>query len=442
MEIKKQINTFDYNKIKEDLILLFKSPNPFSIYVNSKVIKENFSAYLSNISKQVSVWFNLDGDYKSFVINIYKQSSYHKIWEKNLKDYLNEAKYFDICRYENYKRIKENKINEFEWMLDIFNQIIYIYNDESSTKDIDVFFNSKIWKNIKISIDAIVIWYKENKKDFLSDFYEIIKELNEEEKRLMEIYMYRSMIDMYFQKVKKLFYIEWASYFQSKEDFLSLKWSIKIIDSISEEWKFFNQELKELYDLKDIIMQIQDNLFSSFLLPIIYHRLSEELNISKRDLCKLKYLLLYIFSENYSEYKKVYNFFTQLEVFLSSDINDFTKKIKLSFSLILFGLIVLFFWFFYMPIWVFLGLFILWIIKFSEVFFPKKYFNYNWNVGVKFFAIAILSISSFFWFQDMDNLKKDFNNISQKTQIIWTTKTIDAIEKTTDYIYTNLLQIK
>jgi hypothetical protein len=31
----------------------------------------------------------------------------------------------------------------------------------------------------------------------------------------------------------------------------------------------------------------------------------------------MKYLLLFIFSNNYSEYKKIYMFFNQLEVFLN-----------------------------------------------------------------------------------------------------------------------------
>jgi hypothetical protein len=78
-------------------------------------------------------------------------------------------------------------------------------------------------------------------------------------------------------------------------------------------------DYNEINDLKTIILEISNNVFSSFLLPVVYYIISEQLSIPKRDLYKMKYLLLYIFSSNYSEYKEIYLFFNQLEVFLSYD---------------------------------------------------------------------------------------------------------------------------
>lgn len=439
METKTDLN---FEKIKNNLLTLFKSPNPFSIYINSKAIKDDFSNYLTYISKQVSIWFDLREDGKIFIVNLYKRSSYEKIWEKNMFLYLLEAKYFDICTYENYKFMKENKKDNFEWMLEIFNKIVYIYKDKIKTREIEQFFSLKKWKDIKVAVDIIISWYYKDKKNFLNYFCEAINHLNDEEKLLMQVYMYREMINIYFSNVKNLFYTEWASNFQSKENFLKLKWNLKIIDSISEEWKNFNKEIQELYDLKEVIIKLQDNLFSSFLLPIVYHRLSEELNVSIKDLHKVKYLLLYIFSENYSEYKKIYNFFTQLEAFLSNWPDEFIKKLKLSFSLILISLVLVILWFFYIPIWVFLGFLVIFVMKFIEVFLPWKYFNHNWNIWLKFFAVAICCISRFYWFQNFDNLKNDFESINKKTKIIWTTNTIDALSKVTKYIYGNTFRNK
>jgi hypothetical protein len=52
-------------------------------------------------------------------------------------------------------------------------------------------------------------------------------------------------------------------------------------------------------------------------LPVIYYTISEKISLRKKDLYKMKYLLLFIFSSNYAEYKKIYMFFNQLEVFLN-----------------------------------------------------------------------------------------------------------------------------
>lgn len=42
----------DLMEIKEDLLTLFKSPNPFYIYSNSKNIKDKFSIFLLCLSKK------------------------------------------------------------------------------------------------------------------------------------------------------------------------------------------------------------------------------------------------------------------------------------------------------------------------------------------------------------------------------------------------------
>jgi len=92
---------------------------------------------------------------------------------------------------------------------------------------------------------------------------------------------------------------------------------VKLPEMISEKSKFIYQDYQELIDLKNLIIELQNNLFSFFLLPIIYYTISEKITFPKKDLYKLKYVLLFIFASNYSEYKKIYMFFNQLEIFLN-----------------------------------------------------------------------------------------------------------------------------
>jgi hypothetical protein len=48
------INDIDLEQVKNDLYTIFKSPNPLSIYINSKNVKDKFSAYLTSLSKKIS----------------------------------------------------------------------------------------------------------------------------------------------------------------------------------------------------------------------------------------------------------------------------------------------------------------------------------------------------------------------------------------------------
>jgi|GEM_PF-1550694 len=41
------------SEIKEELLILFKSPNPIYIYLNSQKIKEKFSQFLICLSKKI-----------------------------------------------------------------------------------------------------------------------------------------------------------------------------------------------------------------------------------------------------------------------------------------------------------------------------------------------------------------------------------------------------
>jgi hypothetical protein len=41
-------------EIKADLLAVFKSPNPFAIYMNSKNVKNKFSAFITTLSNKIS----------------------------------------------------------------------------------------------------------------------------------------------------------------------------------------------------------------------------------------------------------------------------------------------------------------------------------------------------------------------------------------------------
>jgi len=90
-------------------------------------------------------------------------------------------------------------------------------------------------------------------------------------------------------------------------------------------------------------------------MPVVYNLVSERVSVSKTDLDKMKYLLLNIFASNYSEYKKIFMFFNQLEVFLNYKKEySYFDKIKVSFSLVILSFVILLISYFYLPIGIFL----------------------------------------------------------------------------------------
>jgi hypothetical protein len=57
---------------------------------------------------------------------------------------------------------------------------------------------------------------------------------------------------------------------------------------------------------------------------------SEKLAINRKDLLKIRYLMTLILSENYVEYKKIYNFFEDIETFMDYNIDSTFSEISIN----------------------------------------------------------------------------------------------------------------
>jgi hypothetical protein len=47
-------NDVSVDDVKSDLMKVFKSPNPFAIYMNSKNVKDKLSAFITSLSNKIS----------------------------------------------------------------------------------------------------------------------------------------------------------------------------------------------------------------------------------------------------------------------------------------------------------------------------------------------------------------------------------------------------
>lgn len=521
----------NFDEVKNELLTVFKSPNPFQIYLNSKNVLEKFSDFLDCLSKKIVTWFELEDkeNNKTFMMTIYKQSNYHKVWIDILEPYLRDSKNFDLLNYLFYvKTLNKDKqylakalLKKYLWKSDDeIKAFLYKYNSHVSIDRVNRIFNDykisqmifdislredfvehfieKIYINLspekrdlfldnfilKIDknsydfsdiskvllkvISSYVSWYKklqmnrvissscftDTKKivdTFLddyhsirSDFYvqlsKILSELNANDRTFFWQYIKLSIIDKYYTEIKYVFYDFSSNQFLDKNAYTLLKWDFKIFPSVSPESEYINLEYQQINDLKEIILELNENLFSFFLLPIVYYSISERLSIQKKDLYKMKYLLLFIFSSNYNEYKKIYMFFNQLEVFMNYDKKTRVfEKIQVSFSIILFVFLSLIISYSYFPIWVFVWILTLSIIKWFEVIYPNGFYKLKWNVWLKFFAVVFLSISSYYWFTNFDKVAWDTANLTNQIKVLWTLSSKEVIDEGFYYIKASIL---
>lgn len=518
----------DLEEIKWELMILFKSPNPFSIYINSQKIKEKFSQFLTCLSKKIAAWFKIeDSEDKTFMQSVYKQSKYDKVWLNILDSYLRESKHFDLLNYlfyvktlnkdkqflartmlkmylheeddeiknflHKYSKITFDKVqkiyNDFniKWMkfdinlredfVEHFIEKIYLqlpenkrdlfldnfilkidkkylefwdisqvllkvlasYSNWDKAIQINKTLSNEYFKDIKEIIDIYIDDYETIRWEFYVLVNKALQKLNLTDRSYFWKYIKTVIVDRYHQEIKYLFYDFSSNIFVDKDTYSILKWDFKIIPSISPESQYIYEEYKEINDLKEIILEISNNLFSFFLLPIIYYIISEKLSIQKKDLYKMKYLLLFIFSQNYSEYKNIYMFFNQLEVFINYEKKSRVfEKIQVSFSIILTVFLILILSYFYLPIWVFFWILILASIKYYEVIYPNIFYKLKWNVWIKFFAITFLSISTYFWFLNFDQVKQDTIELTKKIEILWTMQSKEVIDKSYKFIKASL----
>jgi hypothetical protein len=279
-------------------------------------------------------------------------------------------------------------------------------------------------------IDSYIKSFYVSRNQFLLWTNEAIINYSKEDKQNYKKYINTLIINTHFKELKMLFYRHSSSIFLNSSDWNNLKWSFRLDIKSSPEYEDFNKQIGEILELKEMLSELNKNLFSTFLIPIVYNILSEKVSLKKNDLLKLKYLILYIFSQNYSEYKNMYMFFNQLEIFINYDwIDNKIDKLKISFSLILLSLTFFIFSYIYLPAWLFLWFLILFLAKWFEILYPVIYFKWRYNFWLKFFASLLLIISGFSFIQNTQNIKTSTSIVTKRIMDLWYLKTGDFLGK-------------
>lgn len=389
--------------------------------------------YIKKIYNDFNIW-KID-----FTITL-KQDFLEHFLEKiylSLNDY-DKKRFLDIF----VLKIDTNN-SDYDKVVKILQKVINNYVSNDKLYIFDKTINNLNYIETKKNIDVLINSYVTNKWNFYSDITKQIHLIHNTDKFIFWQYVKTKLIDEFYPEIKYLFYDYSSWEFLDKDSFLKLKWSYRSQEVISPEAIYLNWEINEIIELKNIIMEINNNLFSFLILPLVYILLSDKIATRKKDLYKLKYLLLFIFSNNYYEYKNIYKFFNQLEVFLNYDNkNNLFNKLQVVFSLLILFIIWLIFIYNYLPFWIFVWLFLLFIFKYIEVIYPEFYYKQKWNIWLKFFSISILVISTFFWFKDFNNFLNQTKDISTKIEKFSTTPTNVIFQENYNLIKASLFDTK
>ncbi|MDD3120530.1 MAG: hypothetical protein PHF46_03925 [Candidatus Gracilibacteria bacterium] len=284
----------------------------------------------------------------------------------------------------------------------------YMYND----------LNLKTKNQIDIAIKNLSL----NRANFYDDMKELIIPIAHSDERFFWSYIKTQIINNYYQSVYKLFYWNKEACKNRRE------WMMLKGDLILNDKNPFKKDISEILEFKKLILELNSNIVGPFLKPVIYSAVADQIKISEKDLGKGRYLITLVLSDNYEEYKIIYKFFKELEIFLSFDDEKFNfDKVKIFAAdiniVVAFGFLL----YFYSPIGVFTGYTILVLLFFYKVFFPFRY-SLQWNFGVKTFATVLLIFSSFFWLINLDQTRQDIATVTKHVEKIGVYKTDKGIE--------------
>lgn len=441
----------------------------FLTYLNFVVISDNDKQYLATA-----------------LLKLYKKEKHENVEKflelfkskysfEQVKDYFD---YFKIKDYEiEFRYTDEKKVNYFMqevyFNLDLTQREVFRELFSLNTKKFDPNFTrtvkivglvmddypykqDNIYKYVskpenlalKEEVDLAIESYSLDKRAFYENLYKTIHWELWIEKKIFWKYIKIEIINKYYPDIKNLFYFYSAKKFVTKEIFNTFKWTIDYskIDSDLRDGSLkttHHAQIQQLLELKNLLLELNNNIFSFFLNPLVYSIISERLKIQKKDLWKLEYLLYYIFADNYSEYKHLYMFFNQLEAFMNSEGKfSVIEKIKVSFSLVLLNGILIVFSYFYLPIWVFLGLLFLGLIKWFEFYYPDLYFRWKTNLWLKFFATLILIMSSYFWLTSEADSKKELVQMIEQVKSVWVMPSDQAMKISLDYVKASIFDLK
>jgi len=192
---------------------------------------------------------------------------------------------------------------------------------------------------------------------------------------------------------------------------------------------------------RNIILNIEDSLFSDLYKVHILRLLDEKLSLKGSVYNNFKFFMLFILPKNYVEYCKLYTFFIEYEWYKKSKYS--LLKLSILSIGIWFAILAYIFFEISLILWVWILLFWLWTSLKKHNFLSKKptvrfhlSFHSIWVVIILFYTLMFLWNNNFF------EVKVDVLDKVSNTPIVWQHLDVKELEKIWKNVVANILQSK
>lgn len=419
------------------ILLILQKKHQYVAKILIKIFKKERKENIAKFTNKYCPNLNLEDIYKKYgllwIKNLEWVIDINSVDENNAHEFLYEIYYrleqsTEVLFYL-FNFSQDQITAKFSDIYSVFALVANHYLNDINHKDRQILLYLQYKKNQPVikSINLLIDNYLENKKSFYCDVEDILWNRVAWERIYFYLYIKTQLINKYYKEVKRLFYWD-KQVCSNRSEWSNLKWEFVL----SEKSQHF-EDVREIISFKKLILELNNNSFAPFLKPFIYSIVSEKLSITRKELLKIRYLMTLILSQNYTEYKRIYNFFEDLETFMDYNIDSTFSRISFNFKKVKIFAADLLVWtlwliwlYIYAPVWVFVWCLIL-ALSYTREHFTSFKSWIEWNLWIRTFATIMLVISSFYWITNLDSTKLDLAKLTNKVEKIGTYKTDDAI---------------
>lgn len=385
------------DEVFRDIKRLTLSKNPLDLIFKANEIREKFAFFINSLAAFISESFSFEN--KSFSDEIYHDARYHEVWMELVEPFLRDIRYCDpfvgdlqntetltpIDPAELARKMDSDTLGDedFASVKIVIEHIIRTYRTKDAIDDEfrayikakaphtdGDFTRSSITLGKKESffeavneIIALIGDFPYTKEVFLGRSAVIIERhaLSTEETKRVYAYVFQRIVDLHYPDVRHIFFDTNLPYgsnqtFLNKRAWLQIKGKSELkIENIStpENKQYFSHIL----NCKSLILELQTNILSPILLPIILKLMASSMSLRRKDFKKFSYILLFLFANTYeNEYIPLSRFLNELEVYINyKNENRGLEKLKIGFALIILFALFVFLGYFLLPTFVFIA---------------------------------------------------------------------------------------
>lgn len=466
------------DEVYRDIKRLSLSRNPLDLIFKANEIREKFAFFINSLANYISQSFSsFDND--SFINELYHDSKYHHVWMELAFSFLVDINYcsdrFDSISYtqknddgvsEEYTIDKAELLRKFDKnMMDgtefiavktLIQIIIEIYRNGKHLEKRwekqniickkDTSFEHRSFHTVcrerivyaRNQVIELISHFPYEKESFRKDLEVIFESFNlsNQDKEDLRIFAFKEIVDLYYPDIQYIFFDtslpfikdyknDKGKQFLVKRDWLRLKGMQELtINTIGQEKdeelnKIKNQEyFRHILNCKDLILELERNILSPILLPVILKLIASAMTLDKKEFYKFSYILLFLFANSYeNEYIPLSRFLNELEVYINfNNTNRGIEKLKIGFSLVTLFFLFVGFGYFLLPPLVYIPGVILTGIYLKMYFVDDYSFaaGIQYNLGMRLWSTIILAIFGYVWITNIGSYTAYYSSLQQK----------------------------